>query len=74
MNQSIQSINQSINTGRQGEEEVKLELSDDEKTIETNIKSIWMSILKVTSIRGETDLFAAGAGSMDVTRLVEEVQ
>ena len=36
------------------------------------VRGIWSGILK-SSVENETDFFAAGAGSMDVVRLIEEV-
>lgn len=50
-----------------------LELTEDEKRIEEQVKSIWGAILSL-DIEKSTDFFYAGAGSMDVTRLVEEVK
>ncbi|XP_049549393.1 cytosolic 10-formyltetrahydrofolate dehydrogenase [Anopheles darlingi] len=52
---------------------IPLELTEKEQEVETTLRSIWKSILKV-EIEGETDFFACGAGSMDVVRLVEEVK
>ena len=37
------------------------------------VRGIWSGILK-SSVENETDFFAAGAGSMDVVRLIEEVK
>ena len=37
------------------------------------VRGIWGGILK-SSVENETDFFAAGAGSMDVVRLIEEVK
>eukprot|EP00058_Branchiostoma_floridae_P001935 XP_002587423.1 hypothetical protein BRAFLDRAFT_129324 [Branchiostoma floridae] len=37
------------------------------------VKDVWKGILSIAEIQGETDFFKAGAGSMDVVRLVEEV-
>lgn len=50
-----------------------LELTEDEKRIEEQVKGIWGAILSL-DIDKSTDFFYAGAGSMDVTRLVEEVK
>lgn len=51
-----------------------LVLTEDEQRLETEIKSIWAAILSMDVISKSTDFFYAGAGSMDVTRLVEEVK
>ena len=51
-----------------------LVLTDDEAKIEAQIKSIWSAILSTDTIIKSTDFFFAGAGSMDVIRLVEEVK
>ncbi|XP_061396731.1 cytosolic 10-formyltetrahydrofolate dehydrogenase-like [Musca vetustissima] len=45
--------------------------SEDELNKKEVLNKIWFSILKCP-IEGDTDFFAAGAGSMDVVRLVEE--
>src|SRR3954452_12029866 len=39
-----------------------------------NIQAIWKGILNMDNLSDDTDFFASGAGSMDVTRLVEEVK
>jgi formyltetrahydrofolate dehydrogenase len=51
-------------------------LNDEEITLSSKIQEIWASILnkKPAEIEGDTDFFEAGAASMDVTRLVEEVR
>ncbi|XP_054162876.1 cytosolic 10-formyltetrahydrofolate dehydrogenase-like [Oppia nitens] len=49
------------------------DLSADEQAIVDQIKSIWESILNL-EIELATDFFKSGAGSMDVTRLVEEIK
>ena len=36
------------------------------------VRKVWASILKI-SVEDDTDFFGAGAGSMDVVRLIEEV-
>ena len=51
-----------------------LELSDEELKLEAGLKAIWASILGSDSIGKSSDFFFAGAGSMDVTRLVEEAK
>ncbi|XP_031571747.1 cytosolic 10-formyltetrahydrofolate dehydrogenase-like isoform X1 [Actinia tenebrosa] len=60
--------------GLEEEETVALELTDDEKVIMEKIKTIWSGILANPDINDETDFFKAGAGSMDVARLVEELK
>ncbi|XP_011190556.2 cytosolic 10-formyltetrahydrofolate dehydrogenase [Zeugodacus cucurbitae] len=47
------------------------EFSEDELLKKEILRGVWNSILKAP-IEAETDFFAAGAGSMDVVRLVEE--
>lgn len=54
-------------------EKVKLELTDEEKVIEEQLKKIWQSILNI-AIESQTNFLASGAGSMDVVRLIEEVK
>ncbi|XP_014671092.1 PREDICTED: cytosolic 10-formyltetrahydrofolate dehydrogenase-like [Priapulus caudatus] len=58
----------------QEEEEEELIFTADEETIVESLKGIWKSILQTDTIEDETDFFKSGAGSMDVTRLVEEVK
>lgn len=50
-----------------------LELTDEEKVIEEQLKQIWQSILNL-NIESQTNFLASGAGSMDVVRLIEEVK
>ena len=59
--------------GQAKEEEVKVELTDEEKGMAEELKKVWNEILKIP-ITDETDFFETGAGSMDVVRLVEEVK
>lgn len=54
-------------------EKIVLELTDEEKVIEEQLKQIWQSILNL-SIESQTNFLASGAGSMDVVRLIEEVK
>jgi len=54
-------------------DEVQMELSEQELSWKEKVRGVWSAILK-TDIDGDTDFFAAGAGSMDVVRLVEEVK
>ncbi len=48
------------------------ELSPEEQTVITAVQAIWESILNQV-VEPSTDFFKSGAGSMDVTRLVEAV-
>lgn len=50
-----------------------LELTEDELKVAENLKGVWKAILSI-AIAPDTDFFAAGAGSMDVVRLVEETK
>lgn len=54
-------------------EKIVLELTNEEKVIEEQLKQIWQSILNL-SIESQTNFLASGAGSMDVVRLIEEVK
>ncbi|RWS31346.1 cytosolic 10-formyltetrahydrofolate dehydrogenase-like protein [Leptotrombidium deliense] len=58
-----------------GQDEIQadFELTNEEQQLSDNIKNIWESILRMEVVE-ETDFFKSGAGSMDVTRLVEEVK
>jgi len=60
--------------GQSSEEHTELELTAEEHTIQDNIKKIWSAILNLPDIDGSLDFFKAGAASMDVARLVEEVK
>ncbi|XP_069499494.1 cytosolic 10-formyltetrahydrofolate dehydrogenase isoform X2 [Ambystoma mexicanum] len=52
-----------------------LQLSDEEKKISGEIRAAWERILtNVQTVEDSTDFFKAGAASMDVVRLVEEVK
>uniref|UniRef100_A0A4W6EQB8 10-formyltetrahydrofolate dehydrogenase n=1 Tax=Lates calcarifer TaxID=8187 RepID=A0A4W6EQB8_LATCA len=56
-------------------ESTSLDLTDDEKKMAEEIRSIWKGILSnVPAIEDTTDFFKSGAASMDVVRLVEEVK
>lgn len=50
-----------------------VELTEDEKAKQEIIRGVWKSILSA-EVSDDTDFFAAGAGSMDVVRLVEELK
>ncbi|KRT85361.1 hypothetical protein AMK59_2368, partial [Oryctes borbonicus] len=54
-------------------QQVQIEFTTDEKNMAESIRAIWESILN-SDVEDDTDLFASGAGSMDVVRLVEEVK
>ncbi|KAL7740503.1 hypothetical protein ACLKA6_007031 [Drosophila palustris] len=58
---------------KQAEQKPISDFTEDELAKKTQLASIWQAILK-EPIEGSTDFFAAGAGSMDVVRLVEEVK
>lgn len=65
-----------VSASKYGQDDVKSdvgEITAEEQSIVQLIKSVWESILH-TDIEEQTDFFKSGAGSMDVTRLVEEVQ
>jgi len=49
------------------------DLSSEEQALVDQIRTIWESILSI-EIEELTDFFKSGAGSMDVTRLVEEIR
>ncbi|KAE8615184.1 hypothetical protein XENTR_v10008436 [Xenopus tropicalis] len=52
-----------------------LELTEQEKAVESEIRNIWKGILSnVSVIENTTDFFKSGAASMDVVRLVEELK
>ena len=55
----------------EGEEE--LELTGDEAAMVERVRAVWAGILKIP-VEEDTDFFGAGAGSMDVVRLIEEVK
>ena len=56
------------------EKHEKLELTPEEEGLQEKIRSIWSGILSGQVIEEHTDFFKSGAGSMDVTRLLEEVR
>lgn len=51
-----------------------LVLTEEEMKLKSSIQSIWSAILSSDAMTPSTDFFFAGAGSMDVIRLVEEVK
>ncbi|XP_028602504.2 mitochondrial 10-formyltetrahydrofolate dehydrogenase [Podarcis muralis] len=52
-----------------------IELTEEEKEMAENIKSIWKGILSnVNVIEDTTDFFKSGASSMDVVRMIEEIK
>uniref|UniRef100_A0A8D0DQ36 10-formyltetrahydrofolate dehydrogenase n=1 Tax=Salvator merianae TaxID=96440 RepID=A0A8D0DQ36_SALMN len=52
-----------------------IELTEEEKIMANEIKSIWKGILSnVAAIEDATDFFKAGASSMDVVRMIEEIK
>ncbi|XP_037960000.1 cytosolic 10-formyltetrahydrofolate dehydrogenase [Teleopsis dalmanni] len=56
---------------KQAEVKQITDFSEDELSKKEILRNIWQAILK-SPIEAESDFFAAGAGSMDVVRLVEE--
>ena len=58
--------------GQQEEGEEEIILTGDETSMVERVRKVWASILKI-SVEDDTDFFGAGAGSMDVVRLIEEV-
>lgn len=54
-------------------QQVQIEFTKDEKNVIESVRAVWESILNC-DVEDDTDLFASGAGSMDVVRLVEEVK
>lgn len=59
--------------GQTSQSSSAIELTDEEKKIKPIVQNIWKGILN-TDVDDSTDFFKAGAGSMDVVRLVEEVK
>lgn len=57
----------------QTQTQISIEYTSTEKQLIESIRDVWESILNI-DIDDETDFFAAGAGSMDVVRLIEEVK
>lgn len=51
-------------------QQVKIDYTNDEKNLIESVREIWENILSL-DIEDDTDFFAAGAGSMDVVRLVQ---
>ncbi|XP_072307942.1 cytosolic 10-formyltetrahydrofolate dehydrogenase [Eucyclogobius newberryi] len=52
-----------------------VELTEEEKALAEQIRTMWQSILTtVSQVQDSTDFFKSGAASMDVVRLVEEVK
>ncbi|XP_063979596.1 cytosolic 10-formyltetrahydrofolate dehydrogenase isoform X2 [Diachasmimorpha longicaudata] len=61
------------NFGKDDEGFASVEFTENEREAVEIMKDIWRSILNV-EVEDDTDLFACGAGSMDVVRLVEEIK
>ena len=62
------------NLGRQTDSSsATLELSEEEAAKKEIMRQVWKSILSA-EVSDDTDFFGAGAGSMDVVRLVEELK
>ena len=68
-------VMKAANFGRQADSSssTSVQLFDDEKVKQEIVRQVWKSILSVEVSDG-TDFFGAGAGSMDVVRLVEELK
>ncbi|RWS14003.1 cytosolic 10-formyltetrahydrofolate dehydrogenase-like protein [Dinothrombium tinctorium] len=64
-----------IAADKYGQDEIQadFEFTEEEKKFADIVAEIWESILR-SEVALETDFFKSGAGSMDVTRLVEEVK
>ncbi|XP_074644425.1 cytosolic 10-formyltetrahydrofolate dehydrogenase-like isoform X2 [Tubulanus polymorphus] len=60
--------------GATSDEKVSVEFTAEEEEMQQQIMDMWKGILSRETIDGSTDFFKCGAGSMDVTRLVEEVK
>ena len=58
--------------GEEKEGEEALELTGEEQGWVDKVRAVWAGILKA-AVEDDTDFFGAGAGSMDVVRLIEEV-
>ena len=56
------------------EKHEKLRLTTEEEQLQEKIHAIWSGILSGQTVEEHTDFFKSGAGSMDVTRLLEEVR
>ena len=54
-------------------EEEEVELNEEEAAWAEKVRAVWAGILKA-AVEDDTDFFGAGAGSMDVVRLIEEVK
>ena len=63
------------NFGRKADQggSLSMQLSEEELGKQELVRQIWKNILS-TEVNENTDFFAAGAGSMDVVRLVEELK
>ena len=59
--------------GTNSDEQDEIIPTADESLVIEKIRAVWTSILK-SDVASDTDFFGAGAGSMDVVRLVEEVK
>ena len=59
--------------GANSDEQDEIIPTADESLVIEKIRAVWTAILK-SDVTSDTDFFGAGAGSMDVVRLVEEVK
>ncbi|XP_043223831.1 cytosolic 10-formyltetrahydrofolate dehydrogenase-like isoform X1 [Amphibalanus amphitrite] len=64
---------QAAKYGQAEETRERLELTAEETAVADDLRKTWADILKI-DVSDETDFFVAGAGSMDVVRLLEEVK
>ncbi|XP_037088208.1 cytosolic 10-formyltetrahydrofolate dehydrogenase-like isoform X1 [Pollicipes pollicipes] len=64
---------QAARYGQAEEARERLELTAEEQALSDALRRTWADILKI-EVADETDFFAAGAGSMDVVRLLEDVK
>ena len=69
----IDILTQAHELGQQDDGDEELELTDDERNMVESVRKVWSGILKI-GVEEDTDFFGAGAGSMDVVRLIEEVK
>ncbi|XP_047122549.1 cytosolic 10-formyltetrahydrofolate dehydrogenase isoform X1 [Hydra vulgaris] len=60
--------------GKENEDKNEIIFTDEDLKIKETLKKIWSGILNIPNIDDCTNFFKAGAASMDVTRLVEEIK
>jgi len=64
------SASEFLKAGDEGED---LQLNENEQAIVAKLKGMWQGILSTDNVQDDTDFFESGAGSMDVTRLIDGV-